>query len=70
MNTYVCDRIEGGFAVLIDRDGETRVCPVGDFQVPPREGDVFDEKLCLNAEETERRRERMKSLFAKRKKKG
>ena len=70
MKTYVCDRIEGDLAVLIDEEGMQRNAPVRDFAHFPREGDVFDEALRFDPEKTEERREKMRALFAKRKKKG
>ena len=70
MKTYVCDRIEEDIVVLIDEEGVQRNASVHDFAHAPTEGDVFDEGLRFDPEETVRRKERMRALFAKRKKKG
>ncbi len=70
MNELVCDRIENGIAVLIDEAGQCRSVPLSAFQIPPKEGDVFDDALVYDPVKTASRRDRAKDLLRKLSKKG
>ena len=68
MKRFTVDRFEGGKAVLLCENGETAVLDRTALPKKLRESDVlcFEEGSCyLNAEETEQRRQKIKSMMEK-----
>lgn len=70
MKTYVCDRIEGQYAVMVDDRGACETMLLTRFSRIPEEGDVYSEDLIYDPEMTQKRRKDIASRFQMRKKKG
>ena len=70
MKEYVCDRIEGDFALLVDENGKVISLPLSSFPIPPKEGDVLGEDLIFDEKKTQKKKETIQSRFDRLKKKG